>query len=207
MKCMDSLPQLREDQTLLAHAREGDADAFCKLAELHESRLQCQALSLCHNLSTAQDLVQQTLIEAWKSLHHFDERCRLSTWLFSILVHRYQKWLRYARSRPIPWSSLPSSQAEKAAQVIDLNQSEMTAPDQVLAKEETDRALRQLLDTLPLKHQQVIWLRFFENASIEEIATALRLPLGTVKSRLHHGLEKLRQTSLKMNLFDPERES
>lgn len=207
MQCMDVASQPQAERTLLVRAREGDADAFCRLAETYESRLLHQAVSLCHDHSGAQDLVQQTLIEAWKSLKRFDERCRLSTWLFSILLHRYQKSLRYARSRPISWSSLPSVQAEEMARLNQQSPSDSKTPDQVLAKKESQRILRQLMDTLPPKHQVVIWLRFFEDASLEEIAATLHQPLGTIKSRLHHGLEKLRRLSARMNHFNPGEES
>ena len=59
---------------------------------------------------------------------------------------------------------------------------------------------------MPEEHRLVVELRFFAGATLDEIATALGCPLGTVKSRLHHALEKLRQMNLAVNLFTSTRE-
>src|SRR5580658_7025264 len=80
----------------LARARAGDAQAFCRLTEPLQTRLLRQAAALSGNLSVADDLVAETLVEAWKSLARYDETCRFSTWLYAILMHRHQKWRRRA---------------------------------------------------------------------------------------------------------------
>src|SRR5512140_1567995 len=84
---------------LLQQARSGDAEAFCRLAEQHDQRLLRQACGLTRDQDAAEDLVSETLVEAWRSLHRYNGNCRFSTWLFAILLHRYQKALRRARSR------------------------------------------------------------------------------------------------------------
>ena len=93
---------------LLAHARAGDADSFCVLVEPLQARLLRQAAALTGDLDLAEDIVSETLIEAWKSFPRYNESCQLSTWLYAILLHRYQKSVRRARSRPIAlaWLSL-----------------------------------------------------------------------------------------------------
>jgi len=65
-----------ETQQLLQRAREGEAEAFCALAQAHEPRLFQQALALCHNPATAKDLAADTLIEAWKSIRGQPELAR-----------------------------------------------------------------------------------------------------------------------------------
>ena len=69
-----------------------------------------------------------------------------------------------------------------------------------MVQNETGAWLRQCLERLPDKHRQVILLRFFEDASLPDMAAVLGCSVGTVKSRLHHALEKLRK--MKMNLPD-----
>jgi len=71
-----------------------------------------------------------------------------------------------------------------------------------MAQNETTVRLRQCLGMLPDKHRQIILLRFFEDASLPDIAAVLGCSVGTVKSRLHHALEKLRK--MKMNLPEPK---
>src|SRR2546425_11887777 len=66
---------------LLERAQSGDADAFCELCRTHEGRLFRQALSLCGETALAEDLAQDTLVEAWRCLRRYNGRCRLFTWL------------------------------------------------------------------------------------------------------------------------------
>ncbi len=70
-----------------------------------------------------------------------------------------------------------------------------------MRKEATSK-LRQAVEALPEKHQQVVLLRFFEDASLPEIAALLHCSLGTVKSRLHYALERLRESQQGMNLSE-----
>ena len=86
---------------LLAHARAGDGAAFSILVEPLQARLLRQATALTGDVSLAEDLVSETLFEAWKSLPRYNESCQFATWLYAILLHRYQKSVRHARSRPI----------------------------------------------------------------------------------------------------------
>ena len=72
---------------------------------------------------------------------------------------------------------------------------------------EDARRVRCAVDELPEEHRLVVELRFFAGAALEEIAATLGCPLGTVKSRLHHALEKLRRMNLAVNLFASSRES
>ena len=62
--------------------------------------------------------------------------------------------------------------------------------------------MRQAVEALPQKHQQVVLLRFFEDASLPEIAALLGCSVGTVKSRLHYALEKLRELQQGVNLSE-----
>ena len=70
---------------------------------------------------------------------------------------------------------------------------EAAYPDQAMDLSEKAAEMRVCLDSLPKKHRDVIFLRFYVNESLNGIATALNCSVGTVKSRLFHGLEKLRK--------------
>ena len=81
----------------LALARAGECRrGFCRMIEPLQTRLLRQAVALSGELGTAEDLVSETLVEAWKSLARYDGSCRFSTWLYAILLHRHQKWVRRA---------------------------------------------------------------------------------------------------------------
>jgi RNA polymerase sigma-70 factor (ECF subfamily) len=172
------------------------------LAAEHEGRLLRQACGLCHDPSAAEDLVTETLVEAWRSLGRFDGTCRFSTWLFSILLHRHQKALRRARSRPIPLAALASADAEERRQSQENLPAAGPSPAEETMRREAAGKLRGAVGALPEKHQQVILLRFFEDASLPEIAAFLGCSVGTVKSRLHYALEKLREAQEGLNLSE-----
>jgi len=191
---------------LLAQARQGDATAFCRLVQPLDARLLLQALALCRDLSAAQDLVSETLVQGWKSLATYNETCRLSTWLYSILLHRHQKSLRAARSRPIPLAWLPWVDAEKHREAHQVLPAAEPSPAVAAVQGELAAELRRAVEALPEKHRQVVLLRFFEEASLEEIATVLQCSVGTVKSRLHHALDKLRRMKNSVNLSDWRRD-
>jgi RNA polymerase sigma-70 factor, ECF subfamily len=172
---------LNHSPDLLIRAQARDPDAFCELCRPYEDRLFRQAVALCRDETLAEDLVQETLIEAWKSLRRFTGGCRLFTWFCSIMLHRYQKAMRRKR---------PASIADEICKTIIDEQ-----PSPATATEHGDRArcLQQHLDKLPHKQRQVVYLRFYVDRSLEEIAAALACSVGTVKSRLFKGLENLRK--------------
>jgi len=183
---------------LLAHARAGDAQGFCQLIEPLQARLLRQAAALTGDLNLAEDIVSETLVEAWKSLSRYNESCQLSTWLYAILLHRYQKSVRRARSRPIALALLSLFEARDLCNRHENTAAREPSPAESAAQNETFAQLRQCIQVLPKKHARVILLRFFEDASLPDMAAVLGCSIGTVKSRLHHALEKLRK--MKMNL-------
>jgi RNA polymerase sigma-70 factor, ECF subfamily len=195
-------PEIAGASDLLTRARAGDSSAFCALAVEHERRLFQQACGLTRNSSAAEDLVAETMVEAWRSISRYDGSCRFSTWLFSILLHRHQKALRRARSRPVPLATMPLAEADERRQAQENVASEGPSPAQHAERREAAEALRSAVAALPAKHQRVILLRFFEDASLPEIAAVLGCSVGTVKSRLHYALEKLREAQQGLNLFE-----
>jgi len=184
-----------DDRELIDRAQAGEVSAFERLARQHATRLWRSALALGHDRQAAEDLVQETLLEAWRSLVRFDGRCRFSTWLYGILRHRFLKARRRRRA----------AQAS-TSEVLD-GDSSAPSPERLAEASEDARRVRRAVASLPEEHRLVVELRFFAGATLDEIAAALGCPLGTVKSRLHHALEKLRRMNLAVNLFASSRET
>jgi RNA polymerase sigma-70 factor (ECF subfamily) len=194
-------------KALLVRARAGEGQAFCLLAEPLEQRLFQQALALCRDLPTAEDLVSETLVEAWKGLSRYDETCRFTTWLYSILLHRYQKHVRRIRSRPVSLATLPGNDAAHREEAQQNLPAPGPSPAESLIETERQSELRGMIEGLAEKHRQVVWLRFFEGASLPEMAAVLKCSEGTIKSRMHHALRNLRKMKLSVNLLEAGRDT
>ena len=107
------------------------------------------------------------------------------------------------RSRPVSLASLPAAvAADHQAAQSDLPAREASPLETVLQRER-NQAVRDCLDALDDKHRQVVLLRFFEEASVPEIARLTGCSPGTVKSRLHYALNKLRRLNVSLNDFHP----
>ena len=200
MVITDDPPERSDSRELLSRACEGEAEAFCRLTEPLQARLLRQAVALASDVSAAEDLVSETLVEAWKSLPRYNQTCRLSTWLYAILLHRHRKAIRRTQRRSMSLAWLPFFERQELQDRQENLPSSELSPAEAMAQNETAARLRQYLELLPEKHRQVILLRFFEDASLPDMAGVLGCSVGTVKSRLHHALEKLRK--MKMNLSD-----
>ena len=176
---------------LLALARDGDVAAFSRIMEAEQPRLMAQALAFCGDTHRAQDLVQETMIAAWKGLRRFDESCRLFTWLYVILLRQHRRSLGWFARR------LPLATMEQQAMAA---RHEPATPDEGAGADAAEaELLRAMMAALPARHREVIRLRFYAGAGEAEIAAALGISPGTVKSRLHHALEKLRRMKEKVN--------
>jgi RNA polymerase sigma-70 factor (ECF subfamily) len=193
--------EVSEPRSLLEAARGGDTRAFGELCRVYETRLLRQAMGLCSNASLAEELAQDTLVEAWKSLRRYNGRCQFFTWLCAILLNRYRNTFR--QKHPLSFSTLGGGdQAQYESHQATLVDA-AAGPDQAAQMHEQAALMRACMAALPAKLEQVIYLRFYVDDSLEEIAGALGCPVGTVKSRLFNALEKLRQ----MNALDDHQEN
>jgi RNA polymerase sigma-70 factor (ECF subfamily) len=187
-----------ESRSLLDQAQAGDAEAFGEICRIHGTRLLRQAVALCGNLTLAEDLAQDTLVEAWKCLRRYNGRCQFFTWLCAILLNRYRNVRR--GNRALSASTLGARDQEEFEKRAGNLTDSAALPDQAVERREQAVLVRQCIQALPAKHQQVIYLRFYIDDSLEGIAAALGCSVGTVKSRLFHALDKLR----KMNAFSSQ---
>jgi len=180
-----------DTRSLLDQALAGDSEAFGEICRTHETRLLRQALTLCGNESLAEDLAQDTLVEAWRCLARYNGRCQFFTWLCAILLNRYRNTVR--QKRPVTLSSLGARDQDEFQNGLDRLVDRDSLPDQALQLREQSALVLACLDALPAKYRQVIYLRFYVDDSLLGIAAALDCSVGTVKSRLFRALESLRK--------------
>ncbi|MGH7972362.1 MAG: RNA polymerase sigma factor, partial [Limisphaerales bacterium] len=176
-------PESDDPLLLLEAARAGDAEAFGELCRMIETRLLRQAFSLCRDAEFAEDLAQETLVEAWRSLRRYNGKCELFTWLCAILLNRYRNSLRKKRVEMPP--GLHDGGEYSHPMEVGCPDPAML-PDEAAALHENAMLVQKCIRKLPAKHQQIIYLRFFVDDSLDGIAAALGCSVGTVKSRLFH---------------------
>ena len=158
-----------------------EATDFAAIVEQHYPRLLRTAFVMTGQTADAEDLAQDALIQAWQARTNFAHRSRPETWLYSILLNidrkRRRSLLRSWR-RMLTWFQL---HGEK----------ESAAPGSALQTAEWRDSLWSTVAELPTTQRHVVILKYAEGLTHEQIATILNCPLGTVKSRLHHGLRNL----------------
>jgi RNA polymerase sigma-70 factor (ECF subfamily) len=179
-----------DEEHLIAALKVQDPGAVQELVDSCGDRLLRSAFSLCGNETDAQDIVQDTFLQAIRSVHRFQGRSTLYTWLHSILLNLTRHYHR-DRKRIVYDDEL----ADREASPSDENPSQLDAGT---ASSALWQALRQLADP----HREVIVLRYYEDMKIHEIAAHLGISKGTVKSRLHYAIGEMQKLLPgELNLF------
>jgi RNA polymerase sigma-70 factor (ECF subfamily) len=170
---------------LVEALKRKEADAFEQLIARHGAMLYRVALRLMGQREEAEDILQETLLRVHQSIHTFDGRAALTTWLYRIVVNTS---LIRLRSKPQPQEILPDTvgplyteDGDHADEVADW----ALPPEQVLLRQEALNVLRQGIERLPESYRAVYVLAEVEGLPHQEIAGILDLTVGAVKTRLH----------------------
>jgi RNA polymerase sigma-70 factor (ECF subfamily) len=149
------------------------------------------AVRLTRNPDTAQDLVQDTYLKAFRARSRFAAGTNLKAWLYTILHNTWRNRRRdQARSRVEADSEAVALAAEQGRDGVS---APPERPDARLLEAALSTDLRAALDGLPEAFREAVWLRDVEELSYQEIATVLDVPIGTVMSRLSRGRRQLYQ--------------
>jgi RNA polymerase sigma-70 factor, ECF subfamily len=176
----------RSDIELLRAAADGDSAAFHELVDRHSDTLFRAAVALTTTRADAEDLLQETLLGAYRGIGGFNGKAAVKTWLNSILIRQAAKGWRRAKHHRRARSIQPADQDQP---LDDASLHVRSGSDAVDHRMD----LMSVLKTLAQEHQDVIVLRELQGLSYEEIAEALQIPRGTVDSRLHRARAELRQ--------------
>ena len=164
------------DLELLRHAAAGSSSAFGAIVERHGDRLYALAVSLVSNAADAEEVLQETLLGAFRGMGRFRGQASVKTWLTRILVTQAARWLReQQRRRQYEVTGTPASAAA-------------ATPDMQRVLD-----LQSALARLSGEHREVLVLREFERLSYDEMAEVLQVPHGTIESRLFRARAALRE--------------
>ncbi|MBW8878706.1 MAG: sigma-70 family RNA polymerase sigma factor [Acidobacteria bacterium] len=172
----------RTEISVVRLARAGDAEAFRELVESHSSKLFRLAWRITGDEATAEDVVQEAFLRAYRSLGRFDERAQFGTWLHRIAVNAALEIVR-KRQRHLA----PSHGVEEPPPSPD------PGPDRVALGLEVERAVRSALAGLSPMERTAFVLRHFEGRSIAEICDQLGLGASAGKQAIFRAVKKLRR--------------
>src|SRR2546426_9424538 len=175
------------DHTLLERVAKGDQEAFERLYEQPSSLLSPLGVRIVGRPAAAAALLQEVSLEAWRKASNYDTaRGAPMAWLVTLARSRAIDWVRAlaARGKGVTASLDDTPASDLVAQNAD-------ALD-IRAANERQALVRAYLKSLPPVQQQVIELDFYEGLTHVEISERLHEPLGTIKTRIRLGMEKLR---------------
>ncbi len=149
----------------------------------HQDALFAFLMRMTGDAHVAEDLMQETFVRALRASARYRPEAGLRTWLFSIASNLVRdRWRREILRRAVPWDDTVAPPDP--------------APDEAVLRQAGNRQVRLALLKLPPEQRAALVLRYFHDLSYQEIAAVLVCPVGTVRSRIHNGLARLKQLLL-----------
>ena len=172
---------MNNEQDILRRAQQGDSEAFRLLVEAYQTQVYRLALRMCGE-AAADDVTQEAFLAAWRALPEFRGTCRFSTWLYRLTTNAAIDCLR---------------REKRHRDADDLDGVELPdggdTPQEAAERTETQTAVRSALSALSDEHRQVLLLRYMQEMDYGEIAVALDISEGTVKSRINRAKARLKE--------------
>jgi RNA polymerase sigma-70 factor (ECF subfamily) len=175
---------------LITRARRGDRDAYGDLVVMHQDRIYASVLRTVRDEHRAFDIVQEAFVQAFKAIATYEDRAKFSTWLFRIAMNIVTSHHRYESAQKRGGAG---AKASLDAEGMPEPGADQRDPSELAGASEIGVLVRAAIDELEDEYRQVIIMRDLQDLSYEEIAETLKVPPGTVRSRLHRGREKLKE--------------
>jgi len=177
-----------EEESLLARARAGDTAAFASLVMPHRESILRRIQRILHNREDAEDAVQTAILDALRHLDTFQGRSRFSSWLTRIALNAAFMRLRTGRRKNE--ASLDEMVEREAAARFEVVEGRRN-PEQECSLKEARVLLAKAIDRLGPLYVEVLHMFHVQELSAKEAARILRVPVGTVKARLHRARSRL----------------
>lgn len=177
-----------DDRRLIQLSQHGNTAAFAELYRRYSRRIYHTIYRLLRNRDDADDVLQNTFLNAWRSIGCFKGDAEFFTWLYRIatnLAISHQRRRGSRREKAIP--------EDKGSGVSYELPGPASHPGENIEVQEDIAELRQAIQKLSEDHRIIICMKDIQEMSYEEIAQALRIPIGTVRSRLHRARLELAQ--------------
>jgi RNA polymerase sigma-70 factor (ECF subfamily) len=171
----------KNDLILVDQAKNGNEKAFAALMNRYRDSIYFMLLKMVNNASDAEDLTIEAFGKAFRNLDSYTPRFAFSTWLFMIATNNCVDFIRKKKSSP----SLLDSNQDGIENLTANIQSDLPDPEESLINLQKIAALKEIVNQLKPPYRQLIELRYYKEYSYDEIASELRVPIGTVKAQLY----------------------
>lgn len=188
-----------DDRQLIERCQNGDREAFDALVRRYEKQAYNLAYRLTGNYDDASDVVVEAFVRAFQGLRTFRGDANFSTWLHRVVVNTFLDLRKRSKGRHQVVSLEEQIELEGDALTRQIEDTS-PGPQELVEEQEREQVLQRAIDQLSPERRILIVLYHFENLSYEEIAQMLKLPVGTVKSRLNRARLALRE------ILEPSRE-
>lgn len=190
---------MEQEMALIRRVQAGDQDAFAKLLEAYEKPVYNLCLRMTGNREDAADLTQEAFLKVWRGAAQYQFESSFSTWLYRLTSNVCIDFLRSKKRRQTV--SLTVEEEQDGTQELEIADPAPLPEEQVLHSE-TKREIAAAMEALEEDFRLILTLRLVENLSYEQIADAMDLKVGTVKSRLARARIKLKNILAKNgNIF------
>ncbi len=176
------------DEELIAEFQKGNEKAYYELVKRYKDRLLNFIYRFVGSMEMAEDLLQDTFIKLYTSAHMYKEIAKFSTWIYTIAGNLAKTELRKRKRRHI-FSIHDLGKDEKDYEIPSYTDT----PDKQSDSRYTQKDIQRAIQELPDQFRTVIILRDIQELSYEEISMIVKVPEGTVKSRINRGRLKLKQ--------------
>jgi RNA polymerase sigma-70 factor (ECF subfamily) len=179
----------QDDHTLVAACRAGHTESFGELVRRYQDRLYPTVVRLIGSPEDAQDILQDAFVRAFEKLDQFHGESSFYTWVYRIAVNLALSGRRKRHGRGQSW---PNHCLDDRSALDPPDSSLETDPAMALELVERETMIEAALDALGPEHRAVVVLKDFDGHRYEEISALLKIPVGTVRSRLHRARCELR---------------
>lgn len=182
----------QSDENLMRAIQRGDEDAFDRLYQRHAAAVRARLAAIVRDNAAAEDLAQEVFLRVWTRAEQWTERGKVAGWLVRIgtnLALNHLRTVRRRRVKPLPPG--PVGSEESRAEPVWPADESAPGPGELLDWSESLEWLRQSLEALPESKRAVVKLIYEDDMDIQAAAEELGVPVGTVKSRLHHARKRL----------------
>lgn len=181
-----------EDYELVCQCQKGDVDAFGSLVEKYQKKMVNIAFRIIGDYEAASEVVQDAFVSAYKAIRKFRRDARFSTWLYRIVINASRNRMKQLRTRiQREGTSIEGSGDTEDDRKIDPPDPGPSALDQ-MEKKEVEAKVQACISSLDDEYREVLVLRDIQGFSYDEISDILKIPDGTVKSRLFRARDALK---------------